>query len=139
MPYNSFLNAKQLFGSAYAFSNPAPKLLKLIKAHPSYHTVSDLLDYYIYVVQKNPYRANELAFWMVCISESRDVPNIGYDSFGAAFDRALADRHCWGFERNKRTETFGPTNTYLINSLLSGLSLKHRLTNCSIGDYPRWP
>ena len=43
---------------------------------------------------------------------------------------ALGDSS-FDFDLDKDTETFGPTNTYLITSLLSALSLKHKLTDCS--------
>ena len=107
-------------------------LLELIKAHPTYETATELLDHYIDVVQKSPYRANELASSLSYLPESPDIPTIGSgDSLGDLFYTELADRHRLGFQLNKDTETFGPSNTYLIASLLSGLSFKHKLSECS--------
>lgn len=127
MPFDSSTTV----GSAFALPNPGPVLLKLIKAHPAFETATEFLDYYIDIVQNNPYRANELARTMSYLCEFEDIPIDSSDGFEGFFYRELADRHRVGFEWNKDIETFGPTNTYLITSLQSGLSLKHKLTECS--------
>ncbi|KIM48821.1 hypothetical protein M413DRAFT_21135 [Hebeloma cylindrosporum] len=57
--------AVQLFRDAFALPNPAPELLKWIKAHPTYAAVMDLLVHYTAVVQGNPSRANALALALV--------------------------------------------------------------------------
>jgi len=125
MSDEAFPNAEQLFHDAYALSDPAPKLLDLIKAHPTHSAVVDLLVYYTDVVEQNPYRANELASALVSVRDSPDAPKIHDSSLAEVFSRQLGDLHVRGFELDNN---FGPTNSYLITSLLSGLSFKYNLT-----------
>ena len=89
-------------------------------------------------MEANPSRAYALASVLVALRDSPDAPVILCDSPDAviqgdstlaeAFDNELDDLHSLGSVFDKDNKTFGPTNTYLINSLLSGLSFKYNLT-----------
>jgi hypothetical protein len=134
-----FPNSEELLRSAFALSDPTPALLQLIKAYPTADAVRDLLIFYIDAVEANPSRAYALASVLVALRDSPDAPVILSDSSDApfiqdsstlaeAFDNELDDLHARGSVFDKDNKTFGPTNTYLINSLLSGLSFKYNLT-----------
>ena len=101
----AFPDAEILFRRAYGLSDPAPELLNLIKAHPTEAAVRDLLIDYTIIVEENPSRACALASALVALRDSPDAPVI------------------------QGGTTFSPTNTYLTNCLLSGLSFKHDLTS----------
>jgi hypothetical protein len=132
MSNDAFPNAEQLFRDAFALPNPAPELLKLINAHPTYAAVMDLLVYYTAVVQGNPSRANASALALVAVRDSPDAPVIDNDPLEDLFSRQLADLHSRGFDslHNPYNDNMGivPTNTFLLTSLLSGLSIKYDLT-----------
>ncbi|CAA7268170.1 unnamed protein product [Cyclocybe aegerita] len=131
MSDEAFANSEKLFRDAFALSDPAAELLNLLKAHPSYPAVVDLLVYYTDVVEENPSRAKALASALVVVRDSPDAPIIGDATLAEYFNRKLADLHSRGLEMSDDTETFGPTNTYLAASLLSGFSLKYGLTSSS--------
>jgi hypothetical protein len=74
-------------------------------------------------VEENPSRANVLASVLVVLRDSLDAPVIqGGSSLAQAFDEGLNDLHSDGFDfdTGKNNKSFGPPNTYLIISLLSG-------------------
>jgi hypothetical protein len=135
MSNDAFPNAEQLFRDAFALPDPAPELLRLIKAHPTYAAVMDLLVHYTAVVQGNPSRANALALALVAVRDSPDAPVTDADALDELFSRQLADLHSRGFDflDNPRNHNMGivPTNTFLLTSLLSGLSIKYDLTDSS--------
>jgi len=128
-------NAEQLFRDAFALPDPAPELLELVKAHPTYDTVMDLLFHYTVVVQENPYRANTLALALMTVRDSPDAPVIDDYTLPELFSRELADLHSRGFDSASRPQNikkgFVPTNTFLLTSLLSGFSIKYDLTDSS--------
>ena len=106
------------------------ELFKLFKTHPTYRNGIDLLDCYIDVVQRNPYCANELAFALSYLNQCLGkLEDDDYYTVTELFSRELFHRHGLGFSDD--TKAFGPTNTFLITSLLSGLSLKYKLTDSS--------
>ena len=125
----AFPKAEQLFREAFALPDPAPKLLGLVKAHPTYDTIMNLLLHYTVAVQDNPYRANTLALALKAVGDSPDAPTIDGDTLLELFYRELADLHSRGFD--SASKGFVPTNTFLITSLLSGLSIKYDLTDSS--------
>jgi hypothetical protein len=137
MSNEAFPNAEQLFCDAFALPDPAPKLLELIKAHPTYAAVMDLLVHYTVVVQENPSRANAFALALVAVRDSLEAPAIDNDSTVLAelISRKLADLHSRGFQSldDPQNDNKGlvPTNTFLLTSLLSGLSIKYDLTDSS--------
>ena len=128
-----FDNAEQLFRSAYALSDPVPELLNLMKAHPTQASAIDLVVYYTEAVEEDPSCANALASALVTLRDSPDAPmlNDGSSNLVEVFSFELAVLHSRGLRIGKSHINFGPTNLYLINCLLSGLSFKHRLTSCS--------
>lgn len=50
----TFPNSEKLLSSAYALSDPTSERLKLIKAHPTEATVTELLIFYIESGEENP-------------------------------------------------------------------------------------
>ena len=131
----SFPNAEKLFRDAFSLPDPAPKLLELIMAHPTFAAVVDLLDYYTAFVQEHPSRANALALALVAVRDSPDAPLIDGCTLFDLFYRELADLHSLGFysmdNPHNDNKNFVPTNTFLLTSLLSGLSIKYDLTDSS--------
>jgi hypothetical protein len=128
--HTSSLTQKLIY-RAFALSNPTSELLTFIELDPTYDTVARILSCYIEMAHKDPYCAKDLAMSLSNVSRSESVQSIrinGYYSIGGVFNEELVGYHSDGFVLNKDNETFGPTNTYLIASLLSGLSLKHNLT-----------
>ena len=123
-----FPHAEELFSCAFTLSDPTPALLKLIKAHPTEAVVRELLISYIEAVEDNPSRAYPLASVLVALRDSPDAPVIRGFSLAETLYNELDDLHSQGSVFDKDNKTFGPTNTYLINSLLSGISFKYNLT-----------
>ena len=122
-----FPKTKELFSSP---SDPTPTLLKLIKAHPTEVAVRELLISYIEAVEDNPSRAHELTSVLVALRDSPDAPTIqGGSSLTEVFHDELDSLHAEESVLDKHNKTFGPTNTYLINSLLSGVWFKYNLTS----------
>lgn len=60
-----------------------------------------------------------------------DAPTFGTATLSSLIDRELADQHFKVIYGDSEVREYGPKNTYLLDSLLSGLSLKHRLTSTS--------
>jgi hypothetical protein len=46
---NAFPNSEQLFRDTFSLSDPVPELLKLIREHPVYPAVSDMLFVYLHL------------------------------------------------------------------------------------------
>ncbi|KAF8973566.1 hypothetical protein BDZ97DRAFT_1751597 [Flammula alnicola] len=129
MSDDAFPIAEQIFRDALALPDPAPALLDLIKAHPTYAAVSDLLVSLTDVVEETPSRAEVLSIALVTVRDSPDAPTINGDTLVALFSRKLADLLSRGFELDDDAKTFAPTNRYLATSLLSGLAFKYGLTS----------
>ena len=136
MDEEAFPGADDLFCKAFGLSDPTPELLSLIKAHPTEAAVRDLLIAYILEAEENPSRAYALASVLVALRDSPDAPDIedlerveDY-SLAVAFRVKLADLHSRYLIFDDDNKTVSPTNTYLINCLLSALSLKHDLAWC---------
>ncbi|KAF5334943.1 hypothetical protein D9611_010009 [Ephemerocybe angulata] len=127
MSDESFPNAEKLLQAAYAQSNPAPELLRLLKANPTYPAVVDLLVQYTEAAEEKPSRAEALAGALVRVRDASDAPVIADNTLTHYFSRQLADLHTRGLDGDD--DDFSASNTYLINSLLSGLSFKYGLTS----------
>lgn len=81
-------------------------------------------------MEENPSRACALASALVALRDSPDAPVIqGGSSLAEEFHVGLADLHSRGLTFDDDNTKFNPTNTYLTNCLLSGLSFKHDLTS----------
>ena len=112
-------NVELLFQQAFAGTDPAPCLIKVVKEHPTYEDIEfPLIDCYVEAVEKNPSRGQVLA------SALAKLDTLSDDIFGQ-LDRAVH------FKIFFDEEAYGPKNKFLFHSLLSGLSLKHRLTHNS--------
>ncbi|KAF9531787.1 hypothetical protein CPB83DRAFT_848738 [Crepidotus variabilis] len=131
MSDEAFPNSEQLFKQAFATADPAPALLKLLREHPIYDTVQELVIYYTEAVEEQPLRGKLLASTLARVSVSPDAPNFETDPLASLIDRELADQHFKVIHGNTEVKEYGPKNTYLLDSLLSGLSLKYNLTSTS--------
>ncbi|KDR74151.1 hypothetical protein GALMADRAFT_227844 [Galerina marginata CBS 339.88] len=125
---------EHLLQQAFAEADPTPPLLQLLKEHPK--VVDDLLvQSYMEAVEENPSRGNALASALARLITSPEAPTFGpedWDTLAGRINRELAFQHfkvIYGDEA--KPEAYGPKNQYLLDSLLSGLSLKHRLTSTS--------
>ena len=114
-------NVEHLLQQAFAKADPAPSLLQVVKEHPTYEYIEfPLVKYYVEAVEENPSRGQALASALARLETLSSGINGELDRavhFNIDFDKA---------------EDYGPKNKYLFHSLLSGLSLKHRLTHNSI-------
>jgi len=132
MSDESFPNAEQLFQQAFAAEDPVPHLLKLLKEHPTYPAVKDLVVFYTEAVEEKPSRGHILASAIAKVASSGDAPTIASkETLWPLIDRELADQHFKVYYGNNEVTQFAPDNTYLLDSLLSGLSLKYGLTSTS--------
>ncbi|KAF8887451.1 hypothetical protein CPB84DRAFT_1786860 [Gymnopilus junonius] len=119
------------FEQAFAAVDPEPLLLQILKDHPFYITVRDLAIYYVEAVEENPSRGGYLASVLVKVAESPEAPLFTPDTVSSFIDRTLADHHFKVIYGDHRVKDYGPKNTYLLDSFLSGLSFKYSLTSTS--------
>jgi len=135
MSDSAFPNAEHLFQQAFAAADPEPLLLQLLKEHPTYPAVRDLVVYYTIAVEEDPSRGQSLASALTRLAkaaDSLDTPIFGpTETLSSLINHALADQHFKVIYGTTRVTEYGPKNTYLLDSLLSGLSLKHGLTATS--------
>lgn len=132
MSDQSFPDAEEHFRYAFAQPDPPEELLKLLNGHPTYPAVVDLMIYYTSVAEEDPWHAHTLASALATVRDSPDAPLIGNLTLLELFNRELAAHHPRGLDMDsEKAREFGPTNTFLIHSLLSGLSFKNNLTSSS--------
>jgi hypothetical protein len=130
MSDQSFPDAETHFCNAFAQPDPPEELLKLLNEHPTYPAVVDLMTYYTSAAEEDPWRALTLASALATVRDAPNAPQIGNLTLLELFNRELAAHHPRGLDvDNEKAQEFGPTNTFLIHSLLSGLSFKHNLTS----------
>ena len=127
MSYEAFPNAESLFHQAFASEDPALHLLQLLKDHTTYPAVRDLISYYFDAVAKDISLAQPLASALVTIGRSPDAPTYGRETLEVLLAKELAGTHFKYYDDDVHKE-FSPTNAYLHDSLLSGLSFKFHLT-----------
>jgi hypothetical protein len=127
----AFPNSNHLYQQAFAAADPVLPLLQLLKQYPTYPSVRYLVVSYIQAVEEDPFRGQSLASTLVRLSDSPDAPTFGPDTLLFYISRELARQHFKTLYGHHEVKEYGPKNTYLLNSLLSGLSLKHRLTSTS--------
>ena len=125
----AFPNAEHVFHQAFAAQDPAPLLLNILKEHPTYPALYDLVYHYIEAVDNDPYCGQTLASALARISHSPDAPSIGQDTLVELLSRELADRHFKVIYDVDLAKVYGPKNPYLLDSLQSGFSLKYNLTS----------
>ncbi|KAF9524613.1 hypothetical protein CPB83DRAFT_909813 [Crepidotus variabilis] len=119
----AFPNSEQLFQQALVSRDPVPDLLHLLKTHPTPSAVNDLIIAYTDLIDAEPHRGPSLATALVRLSHSIDAPKLGDSTLRDAIHDDLEDRHFRSSSGLDNT-IFGPKNQYLIDSLLSGLSLR---------------
>ena len=127
----AFPNSDHLYQQAFAAVDPVLPLLQLLQQHPTYLAVRDLVISYIEAVEEDPFRGQSLAATLVRLCNSSDAPTFAPDTLSSYINRELADQHFKVLYGDNEVKEYGPKNTYLLDSLLSGLSLKHRLTATS--------
>jgi len=125
----SFPNAESIFHQAFAAVDPAPRLLQILNEHPTYAAARDLIMFYFDAVAKDPSRAQPLASALITIARSPDAPTYEWETLYVVFAKELARTHFKYYnEDDMLHKAYGPTNEYLLDCLLSGLSLKLGLT-----------
>lgn len=92
---DAFPNSEKFFLDAFSLPDPVPALLALLKDHPTYATVSELILYYFEAAEASPLRAYTLARALLAIREAPDAPIIQGDgsTLRELFFREIADRH----------------------------------------------
>jgi len=126
--YDPIPNAENLFPQAYAAADPVPLLLQILKDHPTYLAVRGLVVYYAQAVMKDPSRTQSLASALVRLRDSPDLPNFEPDTLSSVLASELANFHFKTLYGNHEVTEYGPKNTHLLESLLSGFSFKYGLS-----------
>jgi hypothetical protein len=103
-------------------------LLQLLNEYPTYPAARDLVIFYFDAVAKNPSRAYCLASALAKVGLSPDAPTYGRETLYALLAKELAGMHFKYYDEDDVHKEYSPTNMYLVDSLLSGLSLKFELT-----------
>jgi len=115
-------NVEHLLQQAFAELDPAPSLLQVIKDHPSYENIEfPLVKYYVEAVEENPSRGQALASALARL-----------DTLSADINGELDRTVHFKTDFDNEVKDYGPKNKFLFHSLLSGLSLKHGLTQNSV-------
>ena len=125
----AFPNSYHLFQQAFAAAEPVPHLLQLLKQYPTYLAVRDLVVSYTEVVEEDPSLGQSLASTLARVRDSCDAPTFEMETLSSYINSVLADQHFKVIYGDNEVKEYGPKNTYLLDSLLSGLSLKHGLTS----------
>jgi hypothetical protein len=131
MSDEAFPNSDHLFQQAFASTDPVPLLLQQLIEHPVHPAVLDLVVSYTEAVEENPSRGQSLASALARLAKADDAPTFETDTLSSLINRELADQHFKVLYGNSEVKEYGPKNTYLLDSLLSGLSLKYELTSTS--------
>lgn len=126
----AFLNSTKLFEEAFSSREPREHLMKLLAKHPTWNSVRELVIAYICEVGKNPSRGTHLASILseLELGDAQQIDPGNPEAVSTAINRELADSH---FKSDGGSHTWGPENRYLLDSYLSGLSLRHDLTMTS--------
>ncbi|KAF9553302.1 hypothetical protein CPC08DRAFT_754314 [Agrocybe pediades] len=116
-------SVEHLFDQAFTEPNPGPALQKIVDDRPSYTNIEfPLIKAYFDAASTDPSRANILA---------GALAGLGPDTLKGAINRELARSVHFVFRAVPEDTAFGPSNPFLLHSLLSGLSLKYSLTQTS--------
>jgi hypothetical protein len=126
--YDPIPNAEHLFPQAYAATDPVPLLLQILKDHPTFLAVRGVVVYYAQAVKKDPSRAQSLASALVRLRDSPDPPSFEPATLPSVLASELANFHFKTLYGNHKVTEYGPKNTHLLESLLSGFSFKYGLT-----------
>jgi hypothetical protein len=140
----AFPNAESAFRDAFNQPDPAPKLLELITAHPDVEAIGDLILVYTELVGE----FDKFAAALVKLQHSKGITVAGLDrignqsqlEIGYALSEQLHDHHAGSLVRPSNPFVT-PSNEYLINSLLSAISIKYKLcgshTAVDLHDLPK--
>ena len=121
----AFPNADQLFEQAFATLDPVPPLLRLLQEHPTCSAIRSLVIVYFEAVEKDPASAPTLASALASLAKSSSAPTFKGGNFHDLVSDALAGLHFKFLDDEDKPQDYGPQNPHLLESLLSGLSLKH--------------
>ena len=130
-PDEAFPSAEHLFQQGFSSQDPAPFLLHILKEHPTYYALRDLVFHYVQAVENDPYNAQTLASALARTIHSPDAPSFGQDTLSGLLSRELAYTHFKVLYDKDVAKVYGPKNPHLLDSLLSGFSLKYKLTSSS--------
>jgi len=132
----SFPIAEAAFRDAFTQPDPAPKLLELIKAHPSGAAIVDLVSVYFQLAAEDPTQLPRYAEALTIIQKTQEPTINAADQFGNPAERNIApvlDMALAGFHGGDlavvKDTSIVPSNDYLVGSLLSAVSLRYRLTD----------
>jgi len=110
-------NIKDLLQKAFAEVDPGPSLLQVVTEHPTYESSRFLLIVcYGQAVEEHPSRGQVLASALAKL-----------DTLSESIFSELDWQVHFRVDFHKEDKDYGPKNKFLFHSLLSGLSLKHRL------------
>ena len=130
----AFPKAESAFRDAFNQPDPAPKLLELITTHPDTSAILDLVVVYMELVGESPTQFDKFAGALVKLQNAKGITVASGDGLGnltqleiadALYDKLL-DIHT-GNLVVARDRYVTPSNQYLIDSLLSAISIKYRL------------
>lgn len=131
----SFPNAEASFRDAFTQLDPAPKLLELIKVHPTAAAITDLVSIYFELAAEDPTQLSRYAEALAIIQATETTILDAADPFGNLGERKislilytiLAEFHSG--DLFVQDASIIPSNDYLVASLFSAVSLKYRLTD----------
>ncbi|KAH6906339.1 hypothetical protein BKA70DRAFT_1287291 [Coprinopsis sp. MPI-PUGE-AT-0042] len=128
MSDEAFPNAEELFAQAVTSPNPLESILDLLHKHPTHDAVLELVVAYTGAVETNPALGPTLASALSQIGDYQPSPDAAAIPLGGILNETLADHHFKWIGCRDGPHTWGPENRHLLESYLSGLSLKHNLT-----------
>jgi len=131
MSDEAFLDTEHHFQQAFATTDPVPLLMELLKERPTYLAIHDLVVYYTEAVKEDPSHGQSLASALTRLRDSPNAPTFEADTLFSFIDHKLADQHFKVIYSSSEVKEYGSKNTYLLDSLLSGLLLKHQLISTS--------
>ena len=130
----AFPNAESTFWDAFNQPNPAPKLLELLTAHLDVKALLNLIVIYMELIGKSPFQFDKFAGALIKLQNSKGITIASGDRLGNpaqleithALYKQLHDIHSAKLVI-ARDPSVTPSNQYLIDSLLSAISIKYRL------------
>jgi hypothetical protein len=125
MDEEPFPNATELFEQAVVSDDPLTAILGLLTQHPTGDAITELACAYTEVVESHPALGERLASVLAQIGDFQASPDAPVFPLREFLYRALGRIH---FKCRDGSHEWSPKNAHLLESYLSGLSLKHQLT-----------
>ncbi|KAF9524596.1 hypothetical protein CPB83DRAFT_602958 [Crepidotus variabilis] len=128
MTEEAFPNSEQLLRQAFAAEDPVPQLLQLLKENPTFLAARDLTTGYICAIHDNPHRAYSIASSFAKLCNSPDAPLIESQPLRSLVDDELMEGYFQLRDHHsnpKESDIYEPENTFLLESLVAGVSVKH--------------